>query len=111
MRQSFRGVVVSALMPKTVKVRAAIQRVHPKVLKTINLHRNFMAHDESNSLIPGDVVRIEACRPLSATKRFAVAEVLQRTKIRGDKVGSVAGEIDNVKATPKDLGIKGTQQD
>ncbi|ORY84297.1 hypothetical protein BCR37DRAFT_378300 [Protomyces lactucae-debilis] len=40
-----------------------------------------MAHDETNSLGPGDVVRIEACRPMSARKRFAVAELLQKSKI------------------------------
>lgn len=39
-----------------------------------------MAHDESNGVGVGDVVRIEACRPMSATKRFAVAEVLRKSK-------------------------------
>lgn len=43
-----------------------------------------MAHDETNSVMPGDVVRIEACRPMSATKRFAVAEVLKRSTIPAD---------------------------
>lgn len=33
MRQNFRGVVVSALNPKTVKVRTTILHKHPKVLK------------------------------------------------------------------------------
>ena len=43
-----------------------------------------MAHDETDSVMPGDVVRIEACRPMSATKRFAVAEVLKRSRIPAD---------------------------
>lgn len=40
-----------------------------------------MAHDETNALGIGDTVRIEACRPISASKRFAVAEVLQKSKV------------------------------
>lgn len=39
-----------------------------------------MAHDETNSLGLGDIVRIEACRPISRTKKFAVAEVLIKSK-------------------------------
>lgn len=39
-----------------------------------------MAHDETNTVGLGDVVRIEACRPISKTKKFAVAEVLAKSK-------------------------------
>lgn len=81
MRQTFRGIVVSAFNTKTVKVRTTIQVKHPKVLKMIYRRKDFMAHDETNALDVGDIVRIEACRPLSASKRFAVAELLQKSKI------------------------------
>lgn len=46
----------------------------------INRHRDILSHDESNSVQVGDTVRIEHCRPLSASKRFAVCEVLAKSK-------------------------------
>lgn len=79
-RQSFKGIVVSQKTLKTVKVRTQRLITHPKVLKQITRHRDFMAHDESAQVRVGDSVRIEGCRPMSATKRFAVAEILARSK-------------------------------
>ena len=51
-----------------------------------------MAHDETNSVGVGDVVRIEACRPISKTKKFAVAEVLAKSKF-GPKVTSESASL------------------
>lgn len=82
MRQNFKGIVISSgLMKKTVKVRVARQILHPKVQKMITLHKNYLVHDEGSVCENGDLVRIEACRPLSARKRFSVAEILQKAKI------------------------------
>jgi hypothetical protein len=52
-----------------------------------------MVHDEGNLCSTGDVVRIEACRPISARKHFALAEVLQRRNIEKQMVeGKHVGE-------------------
>ncbi|KAG4304787.1 hypothetical protein PORY_001840 [Pneumocystis oryctolagi] len=79
---NFKGIVVSSgLMKKTVKVRVARHVMHPKVQKMITLHKNYLVHDEASICENGDVVRIEACRPLSARKRFFISEILQKSKI------------------------------
>ncbi|CAG8477801.1 7056_t:CDS:2 [Ambispora leptoticha] len=69
MRQTLVGVVVGTAMRKTAKVRVASQRMHPRVHK--------VPHDEKEDCSLGDVVRIEACRPLSALKRFVVSEIIK----------------------------------
>lgn len=87
MRQNFKGIVISSqLMQKTVKVRVIKKVLHPKVHKLITLHKNYLAHDEGTVCKNGDLVRIEACRPLSARKRFSVAEILQKAKISQDTI-------------------------
>ncbi|KTW27725.1 30S ribosomal protein S17 [Pneumocystis carinii B80] len=87
MRQNFKGIVVSSgLMNKTVKVKVIRKVLHPKVHKLITLHKNYLVHDEGSVCKNGDLVRIEACRPLSARKRFAVAEILQKAKISQDTI-------------------------
>ncbi|CCJ29863.1 unnamed protein product [Pneumocystis jirovecii] len=82
MKQNFKGIVVSSgLMKKTVKVRVARRVMHPRVQKMIILHKNYLVHDEDSACENGDVVKIEACRPLSARKHFSVAQILQKAKI------------------------------
>ncbi|ORZ22990.1 30S ribosomal protein S17 [Absidia repens] len=80
MRQNFVGMVVSNAMEKTVKVKVIRQKLHPVVLKTMKTHKNYLAHDENQLCGLGDVVRIEACRPLSKHKKFSVAEIVQSRK-------------------------------
>ncbi|CAG8559754.1 6426_t:CDS:2, partial [Scutellospora calospora] len=75
-RQNLFGIVIGTAMQKTVKVRVARQFVHPIVRKIITRHKNFFAHDEKELCALGDVVRIEACRPLSKKKSFTVAEII-----------------------------------
>ncbi|KAI8140165.1 30S ribosomal protein S17 [Fennellomyces sp. T-0311] len=77
MRQSFFGMVTSTSMSKTVKVKVTRSKLHPIVMKTIKTHKNYLAHDENQLCKLGDVVRIEACRPLSKQKHFSVAEIVR----------------------------------
>ncbi|KAG2220252.1 hypothetical protein INT45_008793 [Circinella minor] len=77
MRQSFLGMVTSTSMSKTIKVRVTRSKLHPIVLKTIKSHKNYLAHDENQLCGLGDVVRIEACRPLSKNKHFTVSEIVR----------------------------------
>ena len=77
MRQSFLGVVVSNAMIKSVRVRVPRTRMHPVVHKMVTKHKNFMAHDNEQQCQLGDVVRIEACRPLSKRKSFVVTEIIR----------------------------------
>jgi small subunit ribosomal protein S17 len=79
-RKSQVGVVTSSAMQKTVTV--AVDRLvkHPLYKKTLRRTSRFLAHDENNSCQVGDRVRIIETRPLSARKRWRVAEVLVKTK-------------------------------
>ncbi|CDS11206.1 Putative 30S ribosomal protein S17 [Lichtheimia ramosa] len=80
MRQNFIGMVVGNAMQKTVKVKVTRSKLHPIVLKTIKSHKNYLVHDENQLCGLGDVVRIEACRPLSKNKHFTVAEIIRSAK-------------------------------
>ncbi|MBA2776425.1 MAG: 30S ribosomal protein S17, partial [Chloroflexia bacterium] len=46
--------------------------------KRITRTSKFLAHDENNSVKPGDIVRIEETRPLSKRKRWVVREIIER---------------------------------
>ena len=79
-RQERRGVVVSSAMDKTIVVKVDLITSHQKYKKVIRRSVKFHAHDEQNSANVGDVVRIVETRPLSATKRWRLAEVLEVAK-------------------------------
>ena len=70
------GLVVSDKMDKTVVVRIDRRMPHPQYGKMVTRTRKLKAHDEENACKVGDRVRITETRPLSRTKRWAVAEVL-----------------------------------
>lgn len=72
------GRVVSDKMEKTVVVAVSDVKRHPLYKKRMTRTSKFMAHDESGNCKPGDIVRIEECRPISKRKRWIVREVLER---------------------------------
>lgn len=77
-RRRLQGTVVSNKMDKTVKVQVDSMHSHPLYGKIIRTSKNFMAHDESNELQMGDVVKIVESRPLSKRKRWVVEEVVEQ---------------------------------
>ena len=79
-RQERRGVVVSDAMDKTIVVKVDSIRSHAKYKKVIRRSIKFHAHDEENSAHVGDVVRIVETRPLSKTKRWRLAEIVEVAK-------------------------------
>jgi small subunit ribosomal protein S17 len=74
------GVVVSDKMDKTVVVEVEDIRQHRLYKKTIRRTTRLKAHDEQNTAGPGDLVRLAETRPLSATKRWRVVEIIQKAK-------------------------------
>jgi len=70
------GTVVSDKMDKTVVVAVENRFPHPIYQKTVSRTKRYNALDEENTCKVGDRVRITETRPLSRTKRWAVAEVL-----------------------------------
>jgi small subunit ribosomal protein S17 len=76
-RQERRGVVVSSAMDKTIVVKVDLITSHQRYKKVIRRSVKFHAHDEQNTAKVGDVVRIVETRPLSATKRWRLAEIVE----------------------------------
>jgi small subunit ribosomal protein S17 len=70
------GVVVSDKMNKTVVVAVENRFPHPIYKKTVSRTKRYKVHDEDNNCKVGDQVRITETRPLSRTKRWTVAEVI-----------------------------------
>jgi small subunit ribosomal protein S17 len=79
-RQERRGVVVSNAMDKTIVVKVDVIKSHPRYKKVVRRSVKFHAHDEANVANIGDVVRIVETRPLSATKRWRLAEIVEAAK-------------------------------
>ncbi|HEX5561868.1 MAG TPA: 30S ribosomal protein S17 [Nocardioidaceae bacterium] len=74
------GLVVSDKMDKTVVVSVEDRVKHALYGKVLRRTSKLKAHDEQNQCGIGDRVRIQETRPLSATKRWRVVEVLERAK-------------------------------
>ena len=74
------GVVVSDLRDKTVTVEVRNSARHPRYDKTIRRSVKLHAHDEANEAKVGDTVRVIETRPLSRTKRWRVAEIVERAR-------------------------------
>ncbi|MDE3026057.1 MAG: 30S ribosomal protein S17, partial [Acidobacteriota bacterium] len=75
--QERRGIVVSSAMDKTIVVKVDVIKSHPRYKKVVRRSVKFHAHDEQNAAKVGDVVRIVETRPLSATKRWRLAEIVE----------------------------------
>ncbi|AQQ51782.1 30S ribosomal protein S17 [Planococcus lenghuensis] len=80
-RKVYTGRVVSDKMDKTVTVMVETQKKHKLYGKRLKYSKKFKAHDEQNEARVGDVVRIMETRPLSATKRFRLVEVVKKAVI------------------------------
>lgn len=75
-RKVYTGRVVSDKMDKTISVLVETYKFHNLYGKRVKYSKKFKTHDENNDAKTGDVVRIMETRPLSATKRFRLVEVV-----------------------------------
>ena len=74
------GLVVSDKMDKTIVVTLEDRVKHRMYGKVIRRTSKVKAHDEANTAGVGDRVRLMETRPLSATKRWRLVEILERAK-------------------------------
>ncbi|MFE2613390.1 30S ribosomal protein S17 [Micromonospora chalcea] len=74
------GLVVSDKMDKTVVVEVEDRVKHALYGKIMRRTRKLKVHDEQNSAGIGDRVLIMETRPLSATKRWRLVEILEKAK-------------------------------
>ena len=80
-RKVYTGRVVSDKMDKTITVLVETYKTHPLYGKRVKYSKKYKAHDENNQAKIGDIVRIMETRPLSATKRFSLIEVVEKAVI------------------------------
>ncbi len=80
-RKVYTGRVVSDKMDKTISVLIETHKKHSLYGKRVKYSKKFKAHDENNDAKVGDIVRIMETRPLSATKRFRLVEVVEKAVI------------------------------
>jgi len=74
------GKVVSDKMDKTVTVLVERQMMHPTIGKIIRRAKKYHAHNADNGARVGDTVVIEECRPLSKTKSWKVARLVEKAR-------------------------------
>ena len=80
-RKDYQGRVVSDKMDKTITVAVETKKNHPIYGKRMNYSKKYKVHDENNTAKVGDIVKIMETRPLSATKRFRLLEVVEEAVI------------------------------
>lgn len=74
------GRVVSDKMDKTVTVLVERRVTHPMYGKIVTRSKKYHAHDEKDEYKEGDMVLIEECRPLSRTKAWRVAKLVEKAR-------------------------------
>ena len=79
-RKVRRGYVTSDKMDKTIVVEVEDRVKHPLYGKVIRRTSKVKAHDEANTAGIGDLVLISETRPLSATKRWRLVEIVEKAK-------------------------------
>ena len=79
-RKTREGLVVSDKMDKTVVVAVEDRVQHALYKKTLRRTNKLKAHDETNACGVGDRVLLMETRPLSATKRWRIVEILEKAK-------------------------------
>jgi small subunit ribosomal protein S17 len=92
------GRVVSDKMDKTIVVSVERLTRHPLYKRVVRLTTKFKAHDEANEARIGDTVLIEESRPLSATKRWRLLEIVQRAGDHGLASDIVSEEAETSEA-------------
>ena len=79
-RKVYRGTVVSDKMDKTITVATEDFVRHSLYGKAVKRTKKVKAHDENNEARIGDKVVIMETRPLSATKRFRLVEIVEKAR-------------------------------
>ena len=79
-QRTLTGRVVSDKMDKTITVLIERRVTHPLYGKIVTRSKKYHAHDEKNECHEGDLVMIEECRPISKTKAWRVAKLVEKVR-------------------------------
>ena len=80
MAKTLTGIVTSTKNDKTITVTVTSRETHPIYGKQYTVTRKYAAHDELNEAGEGDKVVIKETRPISKTKSFILAEVVEKAR-------------------------------
>ena len=80
-KRTLTGRVVSDKMNKTVTVLVERRVKHPLYGKIMTRSQKYHAHDEKGEFKMGDLVIIEECRPISKTKAWRVAKLVEKARV------------------------------
>lgn len=75
------GIVVSDKADKTITVKVETYKMNPIYKKRVKYSKKYAAHDENNQAHVGDKVKLVMTRPLSKTKRYELAEIIEKAVI------------------------------
>ena len=78
--REFVGIVTSDKMDKTIVVQVNTKKLHRLYKKYVSRSKKYHAHDEQNEAHIGDKMRIVEARPISKTKCWRLAEIVERAK-------------------------------
>lgn len=84
------GTVISNKMDKTVVVAVETAKRHPIYGRSVRRTKRYKAHDQNNTCLPGDQVRIVETRPISREKRWIVASIVRKGE-QIDEIREVEG--------------------
>ncbi len=80
-RRTLQGRVVSDKMQKTITVLIERKVKHPVIGKIMTRSKKYHAHSEGFEAATGDLVQIEECAPISKTKAWRVAKILEKSRV------------------------------
>jgi small subunit ribosomal protein S17 len=80
-RRTLQGRVVSDKMQKTITVLIERKVKHPVIGKIMTRSKKYHAHSEGFEVVTGDLVQIEECAPISKTKAWRVAKILEKARV------------------------------
>lgn len=95
-KRTLTGVVSSAKADKTITITVTSRQTHPLYGKQYTVTQKYTAHDEKNEAGEGDIVMIVETRPISKTKKFELAKIIEKSR------GLVALKDEDVESTEEE---------
>ncbi len=80
MAKTLTGYVTSDKRDKSITITVTSRETHPIYKKQYTINRKYQAHDEKNEATLGDLVMISEVRPISKTKSFTLAKILEKSR-------------------------------
>lgn len=80
MAKTLTGYVTSDKRDKSITITVTTRETHPIYKKQYTVNRKYQAHDEKNEATVGDLVMISEVRPISKTKSFTLAKILEKSR-------------------------------